>query len=38
MRQQIEKIAHMLKLEDISQDLFEIQAALVLYRLMKVPL
>ncbi|MBX3526572.1 MAG: GAF domain-containing protein [Rhodoblastus sp.] len=38
MRQRIEKIAHMLKLEDISQDLFEIQAALVLYRLMKVPL
>ena len=38
MRQRIEKARHMLGIEDISQDLFEIQAALVLYRLMKASL
>ena len=38
MRQRIEKITHMLKLEDISKDLFEIQAALVIHQLMGAPL
>ncbi|MCC2114009.1 MAG: helix-turn-helix domain-containing protein, partial [Hyphomicrobiales bacterium] len=38
MRQRIEKITQILVLEDVSQDLFEIQAALVLHQLMSAPL
>lgn len=37
MRQRIEKITRLLGLEDVSHDLFEIQAALVLHQLMRAP-